>query len=103
MKQPLSEPFLTIVQLADSNKCIDDEAALLIAQHLFKLKDWINAKTKAYKLSSYSSILKIGNREIKTNRYAWSDGSYVYYVKFGYDPYSNIVVYSEKITRVKMN
>ena len=101
MKQPLSEPFSTIVHLAESGKCIDDEAALLIAQHLFELKDWIIAKTKAYKIGG--SILKIGNKEIKANRYAWSDGAYVYYVKFGYDPYSNIVVYSEKITRVKMN
>jgi len=99
----LSEPFLTIVHLADSNKCIDDEAALLIARHLFELKDWIIAKTKAYKLSFGCNILHIGSKEIKANRYAWSDGVYVYNVKLGYDPYSNIVVYNEKVTRVKMN
>lgn len=103
MKQTDSGIYSELKQLVDSKKRIDDKAARRIAQYLFGIEDTSIGSAKAYKLNPFCNSLKIGKHEIKTNRYAVRDESYIYSVKFGYDYDSNIIVYSEKIDVVKPN
>jgi len=95
--------YSVLKQLVDSNGCIDDEAARLIAQDIFDIDDALAESAKVYKINpiclspSFCNCLKIDSLEIKVDRYAVRDEFSFYSVKFGYAPDFNIIVYSDKI------
>lgn len=97
MKPSPHEIYLVLKQFVDSNKCIDDKAARWIAQCLFGIEDDLAESATVYKINPICNSLYVWNKKIGVNRYVGIDEFYLYYVKFGYDPDSNIIVYSEKI------
>lgn len=95
--------YSVLKQLVDSNGCIDDEAARLIAQDIFDIDDALAKSAKVYKINPISNRLKTDSLEIKVDRYAVRDEYLFYSVKFGYAPDFNIIVYSDKIDIGKMS
>jgi len=97
MKPDGHKMYSVLKQLVDSNGCIDDEAARLIAQDIFDIDDALAESAKVYKINPISNCLKIDSLKIKVDRYAVRDEFYSYSVRIGYSPDFNIIVYSDKI------
>lgn len=89
--------YSVLKQLVDSNGCIDDDSARLIAQDIFDIDGALAKSAKVYKVNQNCDCLFIGSLEIKVDRYAVRDELSFYSVKFGYAPDFNIIVYSDKI------
>ena len=97
MKPDGHEMYSVLKQLVDSNGCIDNDSARLIAQDIFDIDDALAESAEVYKVNQNCDCLFMGSFEIKVDRYVVRDEFSFYSVKFGYSPDFNIIVYSDKI------